>query len=85
VLKPGGSLHLVDFGGEKAPSDGVVARLSHRSGVLRDNFGRHIPKLMRESGFADPTEVAYRVTRLMGRVTYYRATAPNAGSEAASL
>ena len=83
VLKPGGSLHLLDLGGAKAPSDGLMARLSHRNGLLRDNFGGRIPALMREAGFADPAEVASRVTKVLGRITYYRATVPRAGSGAA--
>jgi len=83
VLKPGGSLHLLDFGGEKASEDGFVARLSHRNGLLRDNFGERIPALMREAGLADPTEVDHRVGRVLGRVTYYRAVAQLAGSESA--
>ena len=74
VLKPGGSLHLLDFGGAKVRSDGFIARLQHRSERLRDNFGDRIPTLMRKVGFADPTEVTHRVT-IFGRVTYYRATA----------
>jgi SAM-dependent methyltransferase len=81
VLKPGGSLHLLDFGGEQVRSDGFIARLHHRSESLRDNFGDRIPTLMREAGFADPTEVAHRVT-IAGRFTYYRASAPREGSDA---
>jgi ubiquinone/menaquinone biosynthesis C-methylase UbiE len=81
VLKPGGSLHLLDFGGAKVRSDGFIARLHHRSELLRDNFGDRIPTLMREAGFADPEEVAHRVT-IAGRLTYYRASAPREGSEA---
>jgi SAM-dependent methyltransferase len=73
VLKPRGSLHVLDFGGAKVRSDGFIARLQHRSERLRDNLGDRIPTLMREVGFADPTEVAHRVT-IFGRVTYYRAT-----------
>jgi SAM-dependent methyltransferase len=80
VLKPGGSLHLLDFGGAKVRSDGFTARLCHRSELLRDNFGERIPTLMREAGFADPTEVAYRVTKVLGRITYYRATVARAES-----
>ncbi|HSK98933.1 MAG TPA: class I SAM-dependent methyltransferase [Rubrobacteraceae bacterium] len=82
VLKAGGSLHLLDVGGAKKRSDGFMARISHRNRMLRDNFGDCIPTLMREAGFADPTEVAQVDTRLMGRITYYRATAPHAGSGA---
>ncbi len=79
VLRPGSSLHLVDFGGEKMRSDGFLARLSHRSDRLRDNFGDRIPTLMREAGFATPTEIAHRVT-IIGRITYYRAAVPDAES-----
>ena len=81
VLKPGGSLHLVDFGGATARSDGFLARLHNRSERLRYNFGDRIPMLMREAGFADPTEVAHRVT-IAGRFTYYRASTPREGSDA---
>ena len=84
VLKPGGSLHLLDFGGAKVRSDGFIARLHrlhHRSEHLRDNFGDRIPTLMREAGFADPTELADRIT-IVGRLTYYRASAPREGSDA---
>jgi ubiquinone/menaquinone biosynthesis C-methylase UbiE len=81
VLKPGGSLHLLDFGGEQVRSNGFIARLHHRSERLRDNFGERIPTLMREAGFADPTEVAHRIT-IAGRLSYYRASAPREGSDA---
>jgi hypothetical protein len=36
---------------------------------------------MREAGFADPTEVAHRIT-IAGRLSYYRASAPREGSDA---
>lgn len=78
VLTPGGTLHLVDFGGATAPADGFMARRAHRNAMLRDNFGHRIPELMREAGFAEPAEVAHRVTWLLGRVTFYRAPVPSA-------
>jgi hypothetical protein len=46
-----------------------------------DNFGNRIPTLMREAGFADPTEVAHRIT-IAGRLTYYRVSSPREGSDA---
>lgn len=76
VLGPGGSVHLLDFGGAKERSDGLVARLSHRSKRLQDNFGDRIPTLMREAGLADPVETGHRVTLLLGRYTFYRASRP---------
>ena len=80
MLRPGGSLHLLDFGGVKEHSHGFMARLSHRNELMRDNFGDRIPTLMREAGFVDPAEVAHRVMRSMGRLTYYRAGVPHAES-----
>ena len=83
VLKPGGSLHLLDLGGAKTSSDGFLAHLSYRHGRLRDNLEAGIPPLMREAGLAEATEVAHRVTKVWGRVTYYRATVPRVESSAA--
>ena len=75
VLRPGGSLYLVDFGGTEDPSDGFMARRAHRNERLRDNLGERIPQRMAEAGLGHPTELGHRVT-ILGRVTFYRATAP---------
>jgi ubiquinone/menaquinone biosynthesis C-methylase UbiE len=75
TLRPGGSLHLVDFGGTKHPSDGLIARLAHRNKQLRDNFGDRIPTLMSEAGLAESIETGHRVTRV-GRYTFWIATRP---------
>ncbi len=75
VLRPGGALYLVDFGGRVTASDGVMARLQLRSGGLRANMGDGIPTLLTGAGFADVTELTHRTSRV-GRVTYYRTTAP---------
>jgi ubiquinone/menaquinone biosynthesis C-methylase UbiE len=77
VLRPGGSLHLLDLGGTVDRSDGFLARRAYRNPRLRDNLGDRIPELMREAALADPTEVAHRV-KLVGRLTFYRAHAPHA-------
>ena len=78
VLRPDGSLHLLDFGGAVAHEEGRVARLLHHSPRLKDNLGDGIPALMREAGLGDPAESGHRVTRI-GRSTFYRAGAPGAG------
>ncbi len=36
--------------------------------------GDRIPTLLGEAAFADPTEEAHWVTKVLGRITYYRAT-----------
>jgi ubiquinone/menaquinone biosynthesis C-methylase UbiE len=76
VLRLGGSLHLLDFGGRADQAGGFLARLLHRTERLRDNSGDRIPSLMREAGFEDPTEVAHRILTIRVRVAYYQASAP---------
>jgi ubiquinone/menaquinone biosynthesis C-methylase UbiE len=73
VLKPGGSLHLVDFGGPKSSSDGFLARLFHSSHRLRDNFDAGIITLLSQSGLANPKEVTHGTT-LLGPIAYYKAS-----------
>ena len=73
VLKAGGSLHLLDFGGTHDHSEGFLAHLLRRSEHLGDNSGDTILTLMREVGLADPTEVSQRRT-IFGRIFYYQAS-----------
>ncbi|MGH7787028.1 MAG: class I SAM-dependent methyltransferase [Candidatus Binatia bacterium] len=77
VLKPNGSLHLLDFGGTGDRSDGFLAHLLHRSEHLRDSTGEAVLSLMRAAGFADATEVAQQRT-IFGRIACYRAVKPPA-------
>ncbi len=72
VLRPGGSLHLMDFGGDSHHLHGL-ARLARRSRTLRDNWDDRIPTLMRQAGFSNPAETG-QLTKRIGRLTYYRAT-----------
>jgi ubiquinone/menaquinone biosynthesis C-methylase UbiE len=74
VLRPGGALYLVDIGGQVSPSDGVAARRQLRSARLRPNLGDAIPELLRGAGFIECLELTHRVARLLGRVTFYRAS-----------
>lgn len=72
VLRPGGSLHLMDFGGDSHHLHGL-ARFARRSRTLQDNWDDRVPTLMREAGFADAAQTGY-LTKRIGRLTYYRAT-----------
>jgi ubiquinone/menaquinone biosynthesis C-methylase UbiE len=74
VLRPGGSLHLMDFGGDSHGAHGL-ARLARRSHALEDNWDGRIPTLMDEAGFSDATETA-QLAKHIGRLAYYRATRP---------
>jgi ubiquinone/menaquinone biosynthesis C-methylase UbiE len=71
VLEPGGSLHLLDFGGSGPRSHGFVAHLLHSSVHVHDQFGGRIPELMREVGFAAEQAGARR--SMVGPIAYYRA------------
>lgn len=80
VLKPGGSLHLLDFGGSEPSPKSFVARLLHFRHRLEGNFGGRILTLMSEAGFAEVKEVSHGST-LLGPITYYQASV--AASDAA--
>lgn len=69
VLRRGGALHVLDFGGT-GQSNGIVARLFHHA-HLGDQH--RIPALMRDAGFAEASGLAQRPT-ILGRVAYWRAS-----------
>lgn len=75
VLKPGGRLHIVDIGGHMTAADGFAARRMLHSDHAAGNLGDAIPRLLTEAGF-ECSETASRRHRLVGRLTFYRATRP---------
>lgn len=75
VLKPGGCLHMLDFGGPEAGRDDFLGHLLHSSHRLRDNGEGRILTLMSQAGYADPKKVADG-TLLFGRIAYYQAWVP---------
>jgi ubiquinone/menaquinone biosynthesis C-methylase UbiE len=58
VLAPGGSVHVVDFAGGTVHGGGLFARLFHGRHQTADD---PIPKLMREAGLRDTTELVRRM------------------------
>jgi ubiquinone/menaquinone biosynthesis C-methylase UbiE len=75
VLRPGGSLHVMDFGGDSHHLHGL-ARLARRSDTLKDNWDGRVLALMRDAGFRDPTETG-QLTKHIGQLAYYRAIRPD--------
>jgi ubiquinone/menaquinone biosynthesis C-methylase UbiE len=69
VLRSGGALHALDFGGTGQDS-GIIAHLFHRA-HLEDQH--RVPALMREAGFAEVTDLPPRAT-ILGQVSYWRAS-----------
>jgi ubiquinone/menaquinone biosynthesis C-methylase UbiE len=77
VLKPGGSLHLLDFKGAEADEGGWLSRWFQSIHRLRDNSAGRILTLINNAGFVDSLKVAEGAV-LLGhlRVAYYQASSP---------
>ena len=71
VLRQGGELHLLDFGGGAASHHGMAGRRLSKNPRLRDNLDDGIPERLREAGFADTLELG-QAARWMGRFTHWR-------------
>ena len=72
VLKPGGSLHLLDFAGAELSRNGFL-RLFHSSHRLSDNSEERILALLRQAGFTDGQKLADRTLFFIIRIAYFRA------------
>lgn len=78
VVRPGGTLHLVDIVNDETTYDRRIARLMKRYGHAAPNLGDSIPHLLSTAGF-DCSEVATRQHRLLGRLSFYHAVRPDTG------
>jgi SAM-dependent methyltransferase len=72
VLKPEGSLHLLDFEQEGPHSHNPVARWLHSSKHMQDNQSAQILGWMREAGFDDARLVDTQ-KRIFGKIAYLAA------------
>lgn len=75
-LKPGGELHVLDFGPQDNWFYGWLARgVAWLDGEdrVRDNLAGRLPEMMREAGFARAEELG-RAGTPFGSVSFYRAT-----------
>ena len=79
VLKPGGSLHLLDFIREHRAHSGTKehGQLIHRHGAVADRIESRMTSLMDEAGFVD-AKLLKRAKNFFGPIAYYRANNPAA-------
>jgi ubiquinone/menaquinone biosynthesis C-methylase UbiE len=75
VLRPGGTLHIVDIGGRTTGHHGLAARWMKDNPHAAGNLDDGIPRLLRTVGF-DCAETGTRRNRFIGLLTFYRATRP---------
>lgn len=73
VLSPTGSLHLADFVGAPRSPHAILRGLHQPGHVHAVEEGDPNLAIMREAGFQNPEE-AERLTTLIGRVAFYRAS-----------
>lgn len=77
VLRPSGSLHLLDFGRSEEQSNGFLWRLFHSAEDLRENSDSRVVAILAEAGFEGVQRLGARHT-LFGRVAFHRGRKPAA-------
>jgi SAM-dependent methyltransferase len=72
VLRPGGGLHVVDFGPPHSLYSRLVARLSAGLGHAAANVKGELPEMFMEAGFSEVSDTGYFAT-VAGSLSFYRA------------
>lgn len=81
VLRPGGKVTILDFGGSSGHHrhgaighlTGMIDAAIRKSPQLQPNLDDGLPQLLRAAGFADAAEIAHQQT-IVGPLTFVRAT-----------
>lgn len=73
VLRPGGQVHIADFGAPKGRWAKAAARVLERFEEARENVRGDLPSLLREAGFAEVREGSHFAT-VAGTVQLLHAT-----------
>jgi ubiquinone/menaquinone biosynthesis C-methylase UbiE len=71
VLRPGGELHVVDFGPPRGAYSRLVALVTARMEQAADNIEGLLPGMFREAGFQSVEETDY-LTTVAGVLSFYR-------------
>lgn len=77
VLKPGGELHVVDFGVPDGRAALLVSYVVRWFEEIRDNIEGLVPLFLRDAGFG-PVEETARYRTISGTLRAYRARKPSA-------
>lgn len=72
ILRPGGELHVVDFGPPRSIYSRLVARLTARMEQGAANIQGLLPEMFREAGFSEVSEPDQFMT-VAGALSFYRA------------
>jgi len=72
ILKPGGELHVADFGKPRGSFARLGAFVLGHFEQAADNFKGLLPEMMRHAGFAEVEEIA-QFTMVVGSISFYRA------------
>ena len=75
VLRPGGELHIVDFGKPHQALTPGISLFVRRLEQASDNIAGLLPEMMRRAGFADVEEPAQFAT-IVGGLSSYKARKP---------
>ena len=75
VLRPGGELHVADFGRPHNPLMYLVSLVTRRFEQVGDNIEGRLPGMFRDAGLVDVTETA-RYATLFGTLVLYKAVKP---------
>ena len=75
VLKPGGELHVIDFGVPDSRAALLISLLVRWFEEIRDNIRGLVPVFLREAGF-EPVEETARYATVSGTLRAYRACKP---------
>ncbi len=75
VLRPGGELHVLDFGPPHNLYTSMIARLGQRLEEAADNVKGLLPQMLCEAGL-EQAEVTQRFTTIFGPLALYQARRP---------
>ena len=75
ILRPGGELHLADFGKPRNPLMQIVSLVMRRFEETKDNIRGLLPEMLLEAGFVAVAELTHYMT-VFGTLTLYQAQKP---------